>query len=151
MHRFAIALLVAAAACGGKGKKASTAGAGSGSQAIYAKKTLLSWGLEPSANGSAAGTDVFLQLTDETGKQTSYPLGTYQGECKVATPAAEMKAVGAVQCMTGGTGIELDAVVDGETVIVLEGHSDVGVAPDPMAREEVTRAHASPGSAVVLK
>lgn len=147
MNRMVIALLVAAAACGGKGKKAATAGAGSGSQAIYAKKTLLSWGIEPSGSGA----DVFLQLTDETGKQTSYPLGSYQGECKVVTPVAEMKAVGAVQCMTGGTGIELDAVVDGETVIILKGHSDVGVAPDPMAREEVTRASAPPGSAVVLK
>ncbi len=147
MHRLAIPLLlVAAAACSGKAKQGSTT-AGSGSQAIYAKKTLLSWGIEP--GGGAA--DVFLQLTDETGKQTSYPLGNYQGECKVVTPAAEMKAVGAVQCMTGGTGIELDAVIDGEQVIVLKGHADTGVAPDPMAREEVTRVSAPPGSAVVTQ
>ncbi|MGE5185373.1 MAG: hypothetical protein ACM31C_25090 [Acidobacteriota bacterium] len=145
MHRLAIALVLVAA-CSGKAKQAPTT-AGSGSQAIYAKKTLLSWGIEPS--GSAA--DVFLQLTDETGKQTSYPLGTYQGECKIVTPAPEMKAVGAVQCMTGGTGVELDAVVDGEHVIVLKGKVDVGVAPDPMAREEVTRVAAPPGSAVVLQ
>ncbi len=147
MHRLAIALVLLAAACSGKAKNASTTAAGSGSQAIYAKKTLLSWGIEPS--GGAA--DVFLQLTDETGKQISYPLGNYQGECKVVTPAAEMKAVGGVQCMTGGTGVELDAVVDGEQVIVLKGKADVGVTPDPMAREEVTRVAAPPGSAVVLQ
>jgi hypothetical protein len=138
----AIACLVA---CSGKAKQGPTT-AGSGSQAIYAKKTSLSWGITP-GSGSA---DVFLQLTDEKGAQTSYPLGTYQGECKVIKPAAELKAPTGVACMTGGTGIELDAVIDGAQVIVVKGKSDVGVTPDPMAREEVTRASATPGSAVVV-
>src|SRR5438034_8302549 len=107
MRWLAIAVL-SVMACSGKSKPAGTTG--SGSQAMYAKKVSVSWGIE--------GTNVFLQLTDETGKQTSYPLGTYQGECKVMTPAPDMKALTGVSC----TGVELDAVISGEEIIVLKGN-----------------------------
>src|SRR5438270_3415807 len=108
MRRIAV-VLVLVMACSGKSKHAAATG-GSGSQAVYAKKTSVSWGIE--------GTNVFLQLTDETGKQTSYPLGTYQGECKVMTPAPAMKAMTGVSC----TGVELDAVVSADEIIVLKGN-----------------------------
>jgi hypothetical protein len=130
MRGFAVALVLVMA-CSGKSKHVATAG--SGSQAVYAKKTSVSWGI--------TGGDVFLQLTDETGKQTSYPLGTYQGECKVITPAAEMKAMTGVSC----TGVELDAVVSADEIIVLKGNGT-----DPMSREEVTRVKAPGGSAVIV-
>ncbi len=148
MHRWVIAFVVVlvAAACGGKTKPAATSGSGSG-EAIYGKKASLSWGITP--NGSSA--DVYLQLTDETGKQTSYPLGTYDGDCKVITPVADMKAPTGVACTKQyGSGTELDAVVEGEQIIVLTGPTQPGAAPDPMAREEVTRVAAPPGSAVVV-
>lgn len=131
MRRLAVLLLIAA--CSGKAKKTDTAGPGSGSQALYAKKTSVSWGI--------SGGDVFLQLTDETGKQTSYPLGTYTPECKAITPKPEMKAVTAVAC----TGVELDAVISGDEIIVVKGDGT-----DPMAREEVTRVKAPGGAAVVV-
>jgi len=132
MRRLAIVLLVVFG-CSGKSKPAATSGAGSGSQARYAKKISVGWGIE--------GTAVFLQITDETGKQTSYPLGTYLGECKIMTPSADMKAVTGVTCM----GVELDAVVSGDEIIVLKGNGT-----DPMAREEITRIAAPGGAAVVV-
>jgi len=144
MVRLAIALVVTAAACGGKTKDTTTAGSGSGS-ALYAKKLAVSWGI--SANG-ATKQDVFLQTTDDTGQQQSFPLGTYDGTCQVITPAPEMKAQTAVACTNNGAGVELDAVVQGEEIIVLRGQTKAGGAPDPMSRVEVTRVKAPGGAAV---
>lgn len=147
MKRLAILLLVAA--CGGKGKPASTttgegSGSGSGSGAIYGKKIVLSWGITPSA-GKA---DVFLQTTDETGRQVSHALGNFLGECRVMKPADEMKAVSGVSCLQGGSGIELHATVVKDEIIVLEMRVESGQEPDPMAREEVLRFKAPSGAGV---
>src|SRR6266850_3137046 len=148
MMRLGIIFACAAlAACGGKAKQ-DTTGAGSGSApAIYAKKLALSWGIQQ--NGPAKN-DVFLQTTDETGKQTSYPLGTYDGTCKIFTPAAEMKAVSGVSCTVDGNpaATELHAVVQGEDIIILKLATQQGSAPDPMSRTEVTRVSAPVGSKV---
>ena len=139
MKRFGIAILVVVppAACSGKGKKdTNAAGEGSGSATvIYAKKLVVHWGITQ----AAASAEVFLQTTDETGKQTSYPVGTYEGQCEAITPAPEMKAVSGVRCMAGPRGVELHAVTTREDIIVVKMRVDDGVAPDPMAREEVTR------------
>ena len=136
MKRLAIAISLVAACSGGK-KSPANAGSGSGSgSTMYAKQFSLSWGITQNA-GKA---DIFLQTTDETGKQLSYPLGTYDGECKTITPAAEMKALTAVSCSSG---IELDAVVQGSDIVVLKGKGS-----DPMAREEVTRVGAPPGAKI---
>jgi hypothetical protein len=147
MRRLAI-VLVLMAACSGSTKKAP-AGAGSGSgsgsgPALYGKKLTLGWGIQ-AGSGHA---DVFLETTDETGKQVSYPLGTYPGECKVITPIPDMKAVSGVACTSGATGTELDAVVSSDEIIVLRLRTDAGVTPDPMSREEVTRVKAPPGAKV---
>jgi hypothetical protein len=91
---------------------------------------------------------VFLQVTDETGKQTSYPLGTFQGQCKVIQPAPEMKAVSAVACNQPATGVELDAVTTNEEIIILKADTKSGVAPDPMSRQEVMRVKAPGGAAI---
>jgi len=139
-----LAFFLIAAACSGAGKKSTSAGGGSGSQALYAKKMVMSWGIQQGANSA----DVFLQTTDETGKQTSYPLGTYQGQCKVITPAASLKATTAVACNQVATGVELDAVVTEDEIIIIKGNTQNGNPPDPMAREEVTRVKA-PGGAKV--
>lgn len=138
VKRLAFVLIALAATSCGAGKKTpANAGNGSGSAAIYAKKMVMSWGIQQHDNAA----DVFLQTTDETGKQTSYPLGTYQPECKTITPKPEMKAVTAVAC----TGVELDAVISGDEIIVVKGDGK-----DPMAREEVTRVKAPGGAAVVV-
>jgi hypothetical protein len=120
--------------CSGTAKSGSTAGPGE--SPVIAKRVALSWGIEK--QGDAA--DLFLATTDETGKQISHPLGRYKGECTVITPAKEMNAMTGVACRTGGTGTELHAVIQGgQDVIVLKLGINPGVAPDPMAREEVIR------------
>jgi hypothetical protein len=139
-----LAILLVIAACSGGGKKA-TSGAGTGSgPAIYAKKIVMSWGLQKHDQGA----DVFLQVTDETGAMKSYPLGTYEGDCKVITPAPEMKAVSAVACNRPATGVEIDAVTTDEEIIILKVNTQSGVAPDPMSRQELTRVKAPGGAAI---
>ena len=145
VKRLAFVLIALAATSCGAGKKTpANAGNGSGSAAIYAKKMVMSWGIQQHDNAA----DVFLQTTDETGKQTSYPLGTYQGQCKVITPAASLKAESAVACNQVATGVELDATITDEEIIILKGNTQNGNPPDPMSREEVTRVKA-PGGAKV--
>lgn len=145
MKRLALAILVIAACSGSKQKQGgTTAGSGSGSQVVYAKKLSVLFGISQK-EGSA---EIFLQTTDETGKQVSYPVGTFQGTCQAVKPADEMKALVAVDCMTGSTGIELQAAVSGGDIVVLKVAVQTGVTPDPMAREEVTRVKAPAGSSI---
>jgi hypothetical protein len=103
---------------------------------IIAKRVAVSWGIEP--QGEFA--DIFLATTDETGKQVSHSIGRFKGICTVAAPGKEMKALTAVDCRTGGTGTELQAVVEhGEYIVVVKLGIDQGVTPDPMARDEIMR------------
>ena len=141
MKRLAIALVLVSA-CSGK-PKPTGAGDGSG-PAIYAKKIAVSWGIQTTSDGA----DLFLQTTDETGKQVSHPLGHYLGKCQVFTPAKEMNAVTGIGCDSGGKGIELHAVVRGDDIIIVKLNTQQGVTPDPMAREEVTRVTAPIGAKI---
>ena len=84
MKGFVLAIVLVAACIGSKNKQGTTE-AGSGAP-VVAKKVALSFGISP--KGTSA--EIFLQTTDETGKQTSYPVGTYEGTCQVVKPAAEM-------------------------------------------------------------
>src|SRR5687767_5339065 len=122
MKRLALAILLVVACSGGK-KKPDTTATGSGS-AVYAKQIVVSWGI----TAKGATTDVFLQTTDETGKQVSYPVGTFDGECKVITPVEQMKALSGVAC-TGG--MELHVVVNDADIVVLKMRVEAGVTPDP--------------------
>ncbi len=149
MMRLPLAFVVLActatlAACPKK-KAPTTAGSGSASEPVLAKKIALSWGIQ---QGGSSG-EVFLATTDETGKQVSHPIGTFKGTCSAVTPLETMKAIIAAQCKDGTTGIELHAVVQGGSVIVLKLRIDDGVTPDPMAREEVTRVPIPTGAAIV--
>ncbi len=138
MERIAILWLIVLACSGGQKKPAGTgSGSGSGAPALYGKKIQIGWGFQK----AATTTDVFLQTTDETGKQVSYPLGTYQGECTMKPPAAAMKAVTGVAC----SGVELHAVVLDEDIIILKLPSGT---TDPMAREEIKRVTAPGGTAI---
>jgi hypothetical protein len=133
MKRLAIVLGLAAACSGGQ--KPPT-GTGSGSQ-VYAKKISLGWGFQ--AEGTT--TNVFLQVTDETGRQVSHPITSFTGECKPISPAAAMKAITGCAC----TGFELHAVVQGDDIVILKLPS---TTTDPMAREEVTRIKTPGGAAI---
>ena len=145
MKRLAIATLVLlVSACPGKNKKGPTTGNGSGEPAVLAKKIVVSWGITQVATDA----DLFLQTTDETGKQVSHPVGNFRGTCSAVTPAPEMKALIAVRCKDGATGTEVQAVHQNDNVIVVKLRVDEGVTPDPMAREEITRIAIPVGVAV---
>jgi hypothetical protein len=142
MARLVITLALVAACSGARnatGPQPDRKGSGAGSGEVAApgaKRFAVSWGIEQ--HGGAA--DLFLATTDETGKQVSHPLGTYQGVCSVITPAREMNAVTGVGCKNGATGTELHAIVEhDQEIVVVKLRVDEGVKQDPMAREEVTR------------
>lgn len=139
MHRLAVTLAIASLwACGGPAKPTTA------QPPPIPKRIALSWGQEQHGES----TDVFLQLTDETGKQVSYPVGTYPGVCTVKEPAPEMNAQIGMACLAPGKDTELHAVVQKDEVIVLKLKLDGGIAPDPMAREEVKRVKAPGGAAI---
>lgn len=148
MTRLAFALLtVAALGCGGKNKPPATTGttAGSAGPAPVARKITVGWGAEVVGDHS----DVFLALTDETGKSVSHALGRWKGTCAPHTPAPEMKALTGMLCRAGGSGTELHAVTQGGAqIIVLYMRFDEGVAGDPMSREEVKRISVPLGVAI---
>jgi hypothetical protein len=143
MKGFVLAIVLVAACIGSKKKQATTE-TGSAAPPVLTKKVSPSFGISP--QGSSA--EIFLQITDETGKQTSYPVGTYEGTCQVVKPAAEMNALTGVNCTAGSGGTELHAVVSGASIVVLKLRIELGTVPDPMAREEVTRVKAPDGAAI---
>lgn len=147
MTRLLIAL--ALISCGGKGKQpTTTTGSGSGSgPAVMSKRVAVSWGVQP--EGELA--DVFLQLTDETGKQVSHPVGRYKGKCEKFTPAKEMGAISGVNCTTGGGGTELHAIAQQSDVVVMQMGTEPGQTPDPMSRNEVKRVAVPLGAAIVAE
>lgn len=132
MSRLAIApvLLLLAAACH-SGSKTPAKPAG---EPIMAKRIAVGWGITP--QGEFA--DLYLETTDETGKQVSHELGRYKGVCSKVVPAPEMKALTAVRCASGNGGTELQAVAKGgDEIVVLQMGFEAGKTPDPMAREAV--------------
>jgi hypothetical protein len=133
--------IVCVAACSGSKNKQEATGSGS---AVPAKKLVVSWGITKAGSSS----DVFLQTTDETGNQVSHPVGSYPGTCQVIKPAEDMKALTGVNCTAGDAGVELHAVINAPEIIVVKLELKVGVTPDPMAREEVTRVKAPVGAAL---
>ncbi len=145
MTRLAIAFaLLGLAACPGPKKPTTQGGDGSG-EPVIAKKLSLSWGI--SQQGEM--TDLFLQVTDETGKQVSHELGRWKGTCAPDKALDSMKALITLSCRTGGTGTQLQAVRQGgDEVVIMKLGIDEGVAPDPMAREEVKRIKVPLGVAI---
>ena len=141
MHRLAATLAIASAAwaCGGPKEPQGPKG-----PPPIPKRIALSWGQEQHGDQ----TEVFLQLTDETGKQISYSVGSYPGVCTVKEPAPDMNAQIGIACLAANKDTELHAVVQRDEVIVLKLKLDGGLAPDPMAREEVKRVKAPGGAAI---
>jgi len=137
----ASATIVFAAGCSGAPKSDAKTG-----PAIYAKRVAVSWGIQPASGGA----DVFLQTTDETGKQQSFPLGNFKGTCKVFVPPAEMSAISGVTCAEseGGPALEIHAVAHDDQIVVMRMRTQPGERADPMARDEVTRVRV-PGGAKI--
>src|SRR5687768_17772997 len=84
--------LSSCSACGGKTKDTIV-------DERPARRATLTWGLVDAApRGEMPRTDVFLGVTDETGKKVSYALGTYDGTCSIVGPIAEYQPLTAVSC-----------------------------------------------------
>jgi hypothetical protein len=66
----------------------------------------------------------------------------------VKEPAPNMNAQIGIACLASNKDTELHAVVQRDEVIVLKMKLDGGIAPDPMAREEVKRVKAPGGAAI---
>jgi hypothetical protein len=144
MTRLMIALAACVLVACSAGKQGSTAGTGTSGAAVQAKKLQLSWGISP--EGELA--DIYLATTDETGKQVSHQVGRYKGKCEPFLPAKEMNALTGVRCVTSGGGTEIHAVHRADEIVIVQLGTTPGVAPDPMAREEVTRVTIPTGVAI---
>jgi len=131
MLRFAVCLALLAAC-----HHAQPAAAPAGGSGVISKKVALSWGISPSGDGA----DLFLAQTDETGHQVSTAIGHYAGPCTPVTPAADMKALLAVDCK----GIEIQAVVRGAEAILLK----MPIGGDAMSREELQHVKLPPDAAI---
>lgn len=126
-----VALAFAIAACGSTSTGSSTPGGG---EQIIVKKAQLSWGIQRAGDGA----DVFLAITDETGRATSYPLGRYDGECAViAGGRPSTGAITGVLCKRGDIGVELNAIPRQGAIIVLKMGYAAGAEPDPLSGEEI--------------
>ena len=124
--------LSSCSACGGKNKDTIV-------DDRPARRATLTWGLVDAApRGEMPRTDVFLGVTDETGKKVSYPLGTYDGTCSIVGPIAEYQALTAVSCTYNEAGVQLHAAGNRNQVIVMRMDVKVGQTPDPLNRHEVT-------------
>ncbi len=138
LHRLLVGALCATAlSCGSRtvgSSKGSGGDGGGGGEEIVIKKASLGWGIK----ASGGGADVFLAITDETGRATSHPLGRFDGECAVMSGGrSSTGAITAVLCKRGDIGFELDAIPRPGVIIVLKVPYAEGAEPDPLTGEEV--------------
>lgn len=129
------ALVLALAACsGGDKKKDDTI-----PDDRPARRATLAWGTTAATpKNGVPRTDVFLSVTEETGKAVSYPVGTYDGTCTIIGPIAAYAALTAITCVHNGNGFQLHASGTRDEVTVLKMSVVEGREPDPFAREPVT-------------
>jgi hypothetical protein len=117
-----------------------------------ARKEVLSWGTTPLApNGDVPRVDVFLAVTDETGKSVSYPLGTYDGACTEIGPLAEYRAITAMSCTHNGAGFQIQISSSRTEIIAAKVPISGTTAPDPMALQQITSIPIPLGAAVSVK
>jgi hypothetical protein len=154
MRRLAIALVILAAGCPGRNKKGDGGGGNSTGTAVATgtgariKQMIVSWGTQPAGRPDAdpPQTRVFLEVTDETGAATSYPLGEVAATCS-SESGGDMGALGTLTCWYAGGGATFIAVARAGEVIVLRRWTDEGES-DPADYEEQHRVTIPVGSKV---
>lgn len=113
------------------------------------KRTILSWGqTNQPPKAEVPQIEVFLQVTEETGKTVSYPVGTYEGACTVVGPLPAFQALTAITCMHNGKGWQLHASATGAAIVVSKLPYTDGQQLDPFTRQEVTSIPVAVGSKV---
>jgi len=130
-----LAAAAAAMACGGKDKDRDTI-----PDDRPARRATVAWGVTPGAplGDVVTRTEVFLSITEETGKSVSYPLGTYDGTCVMLGPIEKYTALTAISCTNNGVGFQLHAAGHRDEIVVLRMPVKDGVEPDPLARDQIT-------------
>jgi hypothetical protein len=144
MRRLAIALAILAAGCPGRNKKGDTTGDGTDTGTDVARPTkevILSWATPPAGSSDAdpPKTKVFLEVTDETGAATSYPIGEIDATCS-SEGGGDMGALSTLRCWYAGGGANFIAVARGGEIIVLRQWTDEGMeeAADYEEQQRVT-------------
>lgn len=151
LHRLLVGALCATVlSCGsrtvGSSKGSGGDGGGGGSdEEIIVKKASVGWGIKTAGDGA----DVFLAITDETGRATSHPLGRFDGECSVLSGGrSSTGAITAVLCKRGDIGFELGAIPRPGVIIVLKVPYAEGAEPDPLSGEEVAHIQVPVGAKI---
>jgi hypothetical protein len=128
LNSYVIVIFCAATACAGKAAPVEKP-AELPALPVLVKKVALSWAF---AN-KASATEVFLALTDETGKVKSNPVGTFEGQCSVVSVPAVANSITAASCTSGGIGFEIHAVRGGAELIILKIPVAPGAQVDALA------------------
>jgi hypothetical protein len=137
-----LAAALAAASCGSRrtqtrgDEPASAKNQPDAGPPLPIKQVLIAWALVPSESGPTR-TTVSLALTDEMGRVTNHPLGTYDGTCTDVGGIELYSADAAVTCGQGGKGVQLHAVAGRGEVLVYAMDIAEGTEPDPMARRQI--------------
>jgi len=114
-----------------------------------ARRAIVTWGTSAlTPKDGVPRTEVFLMVTEETGKAVSYPLGTYDGVCSIIGPIAAYGAMTAISCVHAGVGYQLHAVGGPAEVLVLRMAIVPGENPDPFRRDEITSIPVSLGTKI---
>lgn len=149
MRLLTIAVIGLLAGCG-NGKKATTPTTGSGSGSDGAlpdvvAQTLLGWGQHPEPGNKL---ELFLEVTDQTGRTQSYPLGESDRPCSPGKGKDDI--VTTLQCVVANTGAEYRAVYRGNQIIVLRRPVDPSDDPADieLSFREVQRVDVPVGSRV---
>lgn len=113
------------------------------------KKAVLSWGTtDKPPKGDVPQLDLFLEVTEETGKMVSYPVGTFDGACTVIGPIPAFQAITAINCVHNQVGFQLHASAAGAQIVVSKLPYREGAQPDPFTRQEVTTIPVAVGSKI---
>jgi hypothetical protein len=147
------AIALSAGACGTR--QTPTASSKSGSQGssktparsdgpVIIKQVHVGWTYEPEPAPAVQAqakprTNVFLSITDETGRVVSQPVGTFDGSCTDVGAIDTYRAIAALTCGQNGTGVQLHAVAGRGEVLVLQMDVAEGRSPDPMDRRQIAR------------
>ncbi len=131
------ALAVAALGCGGKAATGTTEPT-DGTPVKIKRVTLSFTSTDATPMGATAKKSaVYLQLIDENGQTVSHQLGTFEGTCTAAVPAASVLA--AMRCWSGDHGADLGVTAQRNQILVTRLWLQEGVTPDPFAIAEISR------------
>jgi hypothetical protein len=141
----AVALLVLGA-CGGHKGKVNGPGGDAGPPPLT-QRVDLAWASEPVSRTDPDHAQIYLVITDETGKSTSVPVATAAGTCARVAPVKPDLLT--YQCKAGdGSAVRFHGILQVTDLVVIKELIDAGDSSDPMNGAELTRVPLPPGAKV---